>query len=122
MRIIGFTLCFVAILWLVVSQLAVDLPKAGNYSERVKRLPIQDSYTRQQVRDVIWEVAAFRWSFPDQETYTRAEVTNMLLVSSMNSHMRDYSQPPVAAPITLLVIGTFILGVGFGKHTAKPSA
>jgi len=121
MRIVGLILCGASLAWLLLGQLAAIFPKAGNYSERVKRLPQQDSFTRQQVRDVIWEVSASRWSLPDQETYTREQVTNMLFTTSMTSP-RDFPPPSVGAPVTLLVTGAFIFGLGLRKKDAKPAA
>ena len=122
MRISGFILVAVGLAWLTLTQFASLLPKAGNYSARLQKLPVQDSYTRQQVRDVVWEVSAFRWSFPEQETYSREQVTNILQTACMNSKQtRDGTAPSVAVPVVLLVAGAFCVGFGFGRDDVKPA-
>ena len=121
MRISGFILIVVAIVWLTLTQLAVMLPKAGNYSTRLRKLPVQTSYTREQVRDVVWEVSAFRWSFPELETYSPTQVTNILRTASFNSgQTRDGTAPSVAVPVLILVAGAFCIGFGFGDDKGKP--
>jgi hypothetical protein len=115
MRIAGSLLIAIALVWLVVTQLAASLPKAANYSRRIQKLPVQTSYARDQVRDAIWEVSAFRWSFPEQETYSAEQVSNILMTASMNNKpARDGTAPPVFAPALVLVIGAFLLGIGIG--------
>jgi len=128
MRILGFLLFATGLAWLTLTHLAAALPKAGNLTYRLQSLPAQETYTRQQVRDVIWEISAFRWSFPEQEIYTRQQVTNILWTASMdNPHKRDVSTPPVFVPVLLLVAGAFTFGIGagkrgYGEHAAQPGA
>jgi hypothetical protein len=122
MRIVGILLMAVALVWLTLEHFAFALPMAGNYSMRLQKLPVQDSYTRQQVRDIVWEVSAFRWSFPDQQTYSRKEVTNILRTASMNKQARDGTAPSVFAPVLLLLVGVYVLGVSIGNGTdVKPA-
>ena len=60
MRILGILLVTVGLAWLTLTQLASLLPKAGNYTSRLKELPVQETYSQQQVRDMIWKISAFR--------------------------------------------------------------
>lgn len=123
MRIAGFILVSVSLAWLIMTQLVAAFPKVGNYSSRLQKLPLQDSYTRQQVRDIVWEISAFRWSFPEQEMYSHQEVTNILQIASMNSKVtRDGTAPHVAVPVLLLVAGAFCIGFGFGKGDVESAA
>ncbi|HEU5068962.1 MAG TPA: hypothetical protein VFV96_00945 [Verrucomicrobiae bacterium] len=115
MRIAGSLFIAIALAWLIVTQVAASLPKAANYSRRIQKLPVQASYSHDQVRDIIWEVSAFRWSFPDQATYSAEQVSNIVMTASMNNKpARDGTAPPVFGPVLLLVIGAFLLGVGIG--------
>ncbi len=123
MRIVGFLLFAVGFAWFAINNLAVALPKAGNYSYRLKSLPVQETYTRQQFRNVAWEICAFRWSFPEEEFYTRQQVTNIIRAASVDSpRKRDVSvPPPVVIPVVLLVVGAFFFGAGIGKGPALRS-
>jgi len=116
MRIAGIFLILIACAWLIVTQFAAALPKAGNYSRRLANLPVQETYSREQVRDIVWDISALRWSFPEQDKYSRQEVTNILLVATMNHKAaRDGTAPSVMAPAVFALVGTFMLGLGIGK-------
>lgn len=123
MRILGYSLFLVGLIWLLLAHLAAALPKAGHLTARLAKLPVQDSYSREQVRDVIWEISALRWSFPEQATYTPQQVTNILRTASMNSKQtRDGTAPSLLAPVLLLVVGAYVSGIGDGKRrNARPS-
>ena len=102
--------------WIVLTQMSVSFPKAGIYNDRIRALPVQETYSRQQVRDLVWDISASRWAFPEQETYTRQEMTNIVFKATMNSRPRDGSSPPVLIPAVLMLAGAFMFGVGTGKR------
>src|SRR5436305_7410833 len=115
MRTAGIFLILIACAWLTVTQLAAALPKAGNSSRRLASLPVQESYSRDQVRDLVWDISAFRWSFPQQEKYSHQEITNILLAASMNRTARDGTAPSTIGPALFALVGAFMLGLGIGK-------
>jgi hypothetical protein len=123
MRILGSLFIAVGLGWIILTQLAAALPKSGNYARRLQALPVQESYSRQQVRDMIWEISASQWYIPEQETYTRQQIERFLLTASMNrGSMSDYPSPPLFFPVVLLAIGAFVLGVGVGSRDSKSMA
>ena len=121
MRIIGYLLLGGPILWLIFGELTMALPKAGYLNSQLRALPVHEAYPRQEVKDLIWKIEAFHWSFPEQETYSRQEMTNILKTLIMKSSpARNDFERPIFLPILAMISGAFLVGLGEGlRRDAK---
>ena len=71
---------------------------------------------------MIWEVSVVRWAFPEQDTYTGEQFTNILRTASLNREpTHDGTAPSMVMPVLLMVAGAYASGVGDTKRRIAKS-
>ena len=105
MRLLGFLMILGAFAFPMFFDMMVGMSAAGAASTMLQSSPQQQTYSREEAKDLMWRISVRQELVPDQETYTREQIQFAMTTTIARGARSGWRVVPVIA----LVLAALVL-------------